>query len=176
MQKITTYSPDQKRSPFTFFILNKGMNSGKPMEHPCPNCFTFNASTQEEKDHFYWICFGLWQSSSFHQHLIGSVITFIHLHVLNQVICQASEKAQANLGTFQKIEEVLKMLVKHEKRYHRNLLQISEAKKSNFCKLPLISILLPVNHLTLHIKTQFEIISRTFRFVYYTPSNFIEEI
>ncbi|MEI8046230.1 MAG: hypothetical protein WCI92_02525 [Bacteroidota bacterium] len=132
MQKITTYSPDQKRSAFAFFILNKGMNSGKPLEHPCPNCFTFNASTQEEKDHFYWICFGLWQSSSFHQHLIGSVIPFIRLHELNQVINQASEKAQANPGTFQKTVEALKILDRHEKQYHRNLLIISEAKKAIF--------------------------------------------
>ena len=57
MQKITTYSPDQKRSLFAFFILNKGMNSGKPMEHPCPNCFTIIAADQAEKDHFYWIFF-----------------------------------------------------------------------------------------------------------------------
>jgi len=132
MQKITTYSPDQKRSPFAFFILNKGMNSGKPMEHPCPNCFTFNASTQEEKDHFYWICFGLWQSRSFHQHLIGSVIPFIRLHELRQVINQASEKAQGNPANFLKTVEALKILDQHEKHYYHNLLLISEAKKAIF--------------------------------------------
>jgi len=130
MQKITTYSPDQKRSTFAFFILNKGMNSGKPMEHPCSNCFTFNASSQEEKDHFYWICFGLWQSRSFHQHLIGSVIPFIRLHELSQVINKASEKAQASPANFQKTVEALKILNQHEKQYHRNLLLISEAKKA----------------------------------------------
>jgi len=132
MQKITTYSPDQKRSPFAFFILNKGMNSGKPMEHPCPNCFTFNAKSQEEKDHYFWLCFGLWQSSSFHQHLIGSVIPFIRLHELSQVINQASEKTQANLATFHKTVEALKILDQHEKQYHRNLLLIAEAKKAIF--------------------------------------------
>jgi hypothetical protein len=132
MQKITTYSPDQKRTPFAFFILSKGMNSGKPTEHPCPNCFTFNASTQEEKDHFYWICFGLWQSRSFHQHLIGSVIPFLRLNELSQVINQASEKAQASPANFLKTVEALKILDRHEKQYHRNLLLISEAKKAIF--------------------------------------------
>ena len=132
MQKITTYSPDQKRSPFAFFILNKGMNSGKPLEHPCPNCFTFNASTQEEKDHFFWICFGLWQSRSLHPYLNGSVIPFIHLRDLNQVISQASEKAQASPAKFLKTVEALKILDQHEKQYHRNLLLISEAKKAIF--------------------------------------------
>jgi hypothetical protein len=132
MQKITTYSADQKRSAFAFFILNKGMNSGKPLEHPCPNCFTFNAADQAEKDLYYWICFGLWQSRSFHQHLIGSVIPFIRLHELNQVISQASEKAQASPAIFLKTVEALKILDQHEKQYHRNLQLISEAKKAIF--------------------------------------------
>jgi hypothetical protein len=132
MQKITTYSPDQKRSPFAFFILNKGMNSGKPMEQPCPNCFTFNAVDKAEKDHNFWLCFGLWQSRSFHPHLIGSVIPFIRLHDLNQVINQASDIAQTNPAAFQKTVEALKILDQHEKQYHRNLLLISEAKKAIF--------------------------------------------
>jgi hypothetical protein len=132
MQKITTYNPDQVRSPFAFFILNKGMNSGKPMEQPCPNCFTFNATDQTEKDHYYWICFGLWQSRSFHAHLIGSVIPFIRLRELCQVISQASEKAQATPGTFQKTVEALQILDRQEKQFHRNLLLISEAKKAIF--------------------------------------------
>jgi len=132
MQKITTYRADQKRSPFAFFILSKGMNSGKPLEHPCPNCFTFNAADQAEKDHFYWICFGLWQSKTFHPYLNGSVIPFIHLRDLNQVINQASEKAQASPANFQKTVEALKILDQHEKQFHRNLLLISEAKKAIF--------------------------------------------
>ena len=132
MQKIITYTPDQKRSPFAFFILNKGMNSGKPLEHPCPNCFTFNAADQSEKDHYYWLCFGLWQSKSLHPYLNGSVIPFIHLRDLNQVIRQASEKALATPANFQKTVEALKILDQHEKQYHRNLLLISEAKKAIF--------------------------------------------
>jgi hypothetical protein len=108
------------------------MNSGKPLEHPCPNCFTFNAADQAEKDHFYWICFGLWQSKTFHPYLNGSVIPFIHLRNLNQVINQASEKAQANPGTFQKTVEALKILDRQEKLFHRNILLITEAKKAIF--------------------------------------------
>ena len=132
MQKITTYSPDQKRSAFAFFILNKGMNSGKPLEHPCPNCFTFNAADQSEKDHYYWLCFGLWQSKSLHPYLKGSVIPFIHLQDLNQVINQASEKALATPANFLKTVEALKILDQNEKQYHRNLLLIAEAKKAIF--------------------------------------------
>jgi hypothetical protein len=132
MQKITTYSPGQKRSAFAFYILNKGMNSGKPLEHPCPNCFTFNASDQSEKDLYYWICYGLWQSKSLHPYLNGSVIPFIHLRDLKQVINQASEKALATQANFLKTVEAFKILDQHEKQYHRNFLLISEAKKAIF--------------------------------------------
>ncbi len=132
MQKITTYTPGQPCSPFAFFILSKGMNSGKPLEHPCPNCFTFNAADQAEKDHFYCICFGLWQSRSFRPHLIGSVIPFIRLHDLIQVIHHASGKALENPAGFQKTVEALKILDRQEKQYHLNLLLISEAKRAIF--------------------------------------------
>jgi hypothetical protein len=64
--------------------------------------------------------------------LIGSVIPFIRLHELNQVISQASEKAKANLSHFEKTVEALKILDQHEKQYYRNLLLISEAKKAIF--------------------------------------------
>jgi len=132
MQKITTYNPEQTRSPFAFFILNKGMNSGKPLEKSCPNCFTFNASSQEEKELYFWLCFGLWQSKSFHPYLTGSVIPFIRLQDLNQVISQAAEKALASPATFQKSVESLKILDRQEKQFHRNILLIAEAKKAVF--------------------------------------------
>jgi hypothetical protein len=64
--------------------------------------------------------------------LIGSVIPFIRLHELSQVISQASEKAQANPGTFQKTVEALKILDRQEKQFHRNILLIAEAKKAIF--------------------------------------------
>ena len=35
-----------------FFILSKGLNAGKPLTEPCPNCFVFHAETEQEKD-FY---------------------------------------------------------------------------------------------------------------------------
>ena len=108
------------------------MNTGKLMAQPCPNCFNFNAIDQTEKDHYYWLCFGLWQSRSLHLYLSGSVIPFIHLRDLSQVINQASEKAQASPANFLKTVEALKILDQHEKQYHRNLLLISEAKKAIF--------------------------------------------
>lgn len=132
MITITTYNPGKSLPSYTFFILNKGMNSGKPLEKPCPNCFACRAANQEEYDLFYWVCYGLWQSKAFHPYLIGSVIPFIHISDLVKVINHAVEKALANPGSFQKSVDALKLLDQHEKQFHHNLMLISEAKKAIF--------------------------------------------
>jgi hypothetical protein len=134
MHKITTYTSDQKRSSFAFFILNKGMNSGKPLEQPCPNCFTFHASTQEEKDLYYWLCFGMWKAQTFHPYLRGSVIPFIIKSDVSKLIREASAKALEAPGQFSKAVEVLKTLERQEQQFHRNLQLIAEAKKIIFAR------------------------------------------
>ena len=132
MLKITTYSPDQARTSFAFFILNKGINSGKPMERACPNCFTFLASTQEEKDLYYWLCFGMWKAHTFHPYLRGSLIPFIIKSDLVQLIKESSSKALEAPGQFEKAVEAFKILERQEQQFHRNLLLVSEAKKAIF--------------------------------------------
>ena len=134
MLKITTYSPDQSRTSFAFFILNKGMNSGKPMQHPCPNCFTFHASTQEEKDLYYWLCFGMWKAHTFHPYLRGSVIPFIIKSDLVQLIRDAATIALKAPGQFEKAIEAFKIVEHQEQQFHRNLHLIAEAKKIIFAR------------------------------------------
>jgi len=134
MNKINTYNPDQSRSPFAFYILNKGLNSGKPLEQPCPNCFTFHASTQQEKDLYYWLCFGMWKANTFHPYLRGSVIPFIIKSDLVQLIREASAKALEAPGKFNQAVEALKILEHQEQQFHRNLQLIAEAKQIIFAR------------------------------------------
>lgn len=37
--RIKTHRASLTYSEPHFFILNKGLNSGKPLNNPCPNCF-----------------------------------------------------------------------------------------------------------------------------------------
>lgn len=117
--KITTFSPEKKYSGHIFYILNKGNNSGKPMEQPCPNCFVCECETEEEKEQLYWLIFGLWQGKIFHQKLLGSVIPYIRLKCLKEVIqlgikkYQANhEKAKKNITKIQQIENQMKKIMK----------------------------------------------------------------
>lgn len=134
MIKISTYKPESRYPEHAFFILNKGINSGKPLENPCANCYIMHTTTQEERDLFFWLCFGLWKSKSFHEFLIGSVIPFVRIHDVRQMLDQAAEEAKQNLPAFYKKIEAIKILEKHEKQYHDNLLLISEAKKAIFAR------------------------------------------
>ena len=102
------------------------------MEQPCPNCFTFHALTQEEKDLYYWLCFGMWKAHTFHPYLRGSVIPFIIKSDLVHLIREASAKALEAPGQFEKAVEALKILERQEHQFQRNLQLIEEAKKAIF--------------------------------------------
>ena len=115
-----------------FYILSKGMNSGKPLNLPCPNCFVFITETEEDKEFYYWLIFGLWNSKAFHQFLRGSVIPFIIIGELKKCIETGAEEAKANLSKFLEAVKVLKFLDLKEKQFKQNLQLISEAKRAIF--------------------------------------------
>lgn len=130
--QLKSYGRQSDVSGHCFFILNKGMNSGKPLTSPCPNCFVLTASTPAEKDFFYWLCFGLWQSNSFHPFLRGTVIPFIVLDELKQCIREAAAKANESPVQFRKSVELLKFIELKEKQFHENLRLLHDAKRAIF--------------------------------------------
>jgi len=75
--QLSTYSAGQLLYGSCFFILNKGMNSGKPSFSPWRNCFVAQFDSDNELDYAYWICYGLWVTRKLHPFLNGSVIPFI---------------------------------------------------------------------------------------------------
>jgi len=62
------------------FILNKGMNSGKPQKEPFTNSFVILFQNEEDCENVFWIAYSLWKSKFWHQHLVGSVISFLRLN------------------------------------------------------------------------------------------------
>lgn len=132
MYTIKTNSPNLKNGKPHFFILNKGMNSGKPLTIPCPNCYIFTAENEKEKEFYFWLIFGLWKSKAFHFYLRGSVIPFIILRDLNKCIQTGELSAQSDLTGFYKAVEALKILDLTEKQYLKNLQLIKEARRALF--------------------------------------------
>jgi hypothetical protein len=111
-----------------FFILSKGLNAGKPLDKPCPNCFVLFTKSEEERNQLYWLCFGLWQGDFFRPFLTGSVIPFIRLDDLKTVINEALSKI--NSTEFEKSISVMQDLQKHQENISKQLELIRQTKKS----------------------------------------------
>ncbi|MBY0435098.1 MAG: hypothetical protein K2U26_13400 [Cyclobacteriaceae bacterium] len=111
-----------------FFILSKGLNAGKPLGKPCPNCFVLFAKSEEERNQLYWLCYGLWQGNFFRPFLTGSVIPFIKLGDLKTVIAEALSKI--DLNEFEKSISMMQGLQNHQENISKQLELIRQAKKS----------------------------------------------
>lgn len=90
---ITTYRG--KSADKSFYVLNKGINSGKPMEQPCANCFVVTC-TDDNLEYWFWLTWGLWKSKSFHPLLRGSVIEFITVDDYRNTIRDTQRKVNDN--------------------------------------------------------------------------------
>lgn len=115
-----------------FFVLCKGLNSGKPLEKCCPNCFVITVNNQEEKEFLYWLCWGLWQSKKFHHLHTGSVIPFVRLHEFKLYLKEQAAIAFAEKEQYNKNVKALQQLEALEKNYKQNLLLIQDAKRAIF--------------------------------------------
>jgi hypothetical protein len=52
--QLKTFNKNFNYEGHYFFILNKGLNSGKPLKNACANCFICLADSEEEKEQLYW--------------------------------------------------------------------------------------------------------------------------
>jgi len=119
------------------YILNKGLNSGKPLNEPCPNCFVLIFSDQKEKDSYYWLAYSLWKSKFWHQHLVGSVIPFLRIHDFKK---EFNSKTTVMLNEHEehvKNVQALRLLEQKETQFHKNLSLINDLRKvilQRYCK------------------------------------------
>ena len=130
--QVKSYSPKNEVLNHSIYILCKGLNSGKPLKIPCPNCFVITVKTDEEKEFLYWLCWGLWQSKKFHYFLTGSVIPFIRLHEFKGFLKEQAATAFEEKEQYNKNVKALQMLEEKEKQFKQNLLLIQDAKKAIF--------------------------------------------
>jgi hypothetical protein len=80
------YSPGHALSAHSFYVLCKGLNSGKPLNLPTANCFEIQCKDADHSADMFWLCFSLWQTKSFEPLLRGSVIPFLTIKDFKKVI------------------------------------------------------------------------------------------
>ncbi|NGF77379.1 hypothetical protein G5B10_15940 [Fluviicola sp. SGL-29] len=127
--KIFTYNPKNQKSEFEFYALSKGLNSGKPLDSPCPNCFVISCRNVEELDVYRSLLFGLWQTKSFHQFLIGSVIPYIRISDFKNFVFEQASHLKGKEKAFKKDVQNSKVLEQKERQLYEQLRLISELKR-----------------------------------------------
>jgi len=109
-QKLKTYRDGEMIPAHSFFILNKGLNSGRPSLSPCANCYIYTAPDEDERNRYYWISYALWATGKYRQYLVGSVIPFIRIDDTWQLLDLASGAEQNQGQQFSSGIEILYQL------------------------------------------------------------------
>ncbi|WP_417266101.1 DUF6943 family protein [Brumimicrobium sp.] len=127
--KMITYREGGVYTGPHFFILNKGLNSGKPLKKPCPNCFVISCNSESEKESLYWIVYSLHQGKRFQIALVGSVIPFIRKNDLMEIIYQAQRIMINKPNAVQNTVSSLLKLEQQEESYKRIQISIKQLKQ-----------------------------------------------
>lgn len=123
---VKTHRKDTVYAKPHLFILNKGMNSGKPQKFPFTNSFVLIFQTDEDRETAYWITLSLWKSNFCHQHLIGSVIPFLRLPEFKKELFHKLTDLAQDQEQHQKNMAALQLLELKEKQFHENLNLIND--------------------------------------------------
>ena len=132
--KIKTHKSGKSYNQPHFFILNKGLNSGKPFKHYVCNSFVFLADDENEKEFFYFLLLGLWELRFFRKHLIGSVIDYIRLGDLIDVIEQTLNAVNTGNRSFSDVQNSLAQIEALKTNLQTQLDYLMQLRKSLFYK------------------------------------------
>ena len=120
-----------------FFILNKGLNSGKPSKEHFTNSYVLTFETEQDCDNYYWIAYSLWQSKFWHRNLVGSVIPFLRICDFTREFSTKADEALSDFVQHQKDVQALQLLESKEKQFHQNINLINDLRRvilHRYCK------------------------------------------
>lgn len=126
---IKSHKVDTNYNKPHFFILNKGMNSGKPQKEPFTNSFVVIFDNENDCENIFWVAYSLWKSKFWHQHLVGSVISFLRLPDFKKEFFSKSFQLMEEYESHLKHVEALKLLAQKEKQFHDNINLINDIRR-----------------------------------------------
>ncbi|MFV8271346.1 DUF6943 family protein [Flavobacterium sp. GT2N3] len=130
-QKNNVYKGNQ------IFILNKGMNSGKPQKEPFTNSFVILFQNEEDADTVYWLAYSLWKAKFWHQSLVGSVIPFLRIDDFKIDFNSKVNEMLQEHELHKKQVQALRLLEQKEDQFQKNIVLISEMRRvilMRYCK------------------------------------------
>ena len=134
---IKTHRKDTVYTKPHLFILNKGMNSGKPQKEQFTNSFVVIFQNEEDCESIYFVAYSLWQTKFWHPYLVGSVIPFLRLPDFSKEFNPQASLMMVEHEQHLKNVEALKLLEKKEKQYKEDILLINDIRKAilyRYCK------------------------------------------
>jgi len=127
---IKTHRKDTLYTKPHLFILNKGMNSGKPQKEPFTNSFVVIFEKDEDCENIFFIAYSLWQTKFWHPFLIGSVIPFLRLPEFKKAFNPQSSLMMVEHEQHLKNVAALKLLQQKENQRKEELLLINDLRKA----------------------------------------------
>lgn len=134
---IKTHRKDTNYAKPHLFILNKGLNSGKPQKEPFTNSFVIIFQHEEDSENYYFIAYSLWQARFWHQFLCGSVIPFLRLPDFKHEFSPRAKAIMVEHEQHQKNITALKLLEQKEKQFQENINLINDLRRViiyRYCK------------------------------------------
>ncbi|MHB0756827.1 DUF6943 family protein [Polaribacter sp. M15] len=113
--ELKTHKSGRTYSNPHFFILNKGLNSGKPLSNPCPNCFVVIASTEKAKNTLFHLSMMLQIGGFYAYFLKGSVIPFISVDDCRNTLKKGLKSSGNITNQMQKLIKVVEVINRKEK-------------------------------------------------------------
>ncbi|PWA05101.1 hypothetical protein DB895_08245 [Flavobacterium psychrotolerans] len=126
---IKTHHKDTLYTKPHLFILNKGMNSGKPQKEPFTNSFVVIFQNEEDCESIYFVAYSLWKTKFWHPFLVGSVIPFLRLPDFSKEFNPKASFMMQEHEEHQKNVAALKLLEQKEKQFHENINLINDLRR-----------------------------------------------
>lgn len=128
--KVQQYNSKKHYPAFTVFALCKGLNSGKPLEKPSPNCFAILCQDEKQKEFYKSLLYGLWISKAFHQILVGSVIEFIRINDFKKLVAESADRLRLRQTDFEDDLKKIRSYEELEKQYLIQAALLSDLKRA----------------------------------------------
>lgn len=132
--KIKTHKSGKMYNQPHFFILNKGLNSGKPFRHYVCNSFVFLADNNDERDFYYFTLLGIWELRLLRPYLKGSVIEYVRLGDVIDVLDETLNAVNTGNRSFTDVQNSLAQIEALQSNLQLQLSQLMQLRKALFHK------------------------------------------
>ncbi|MGY6648035.1 DUF6943 family protein [Wenyingzhuangia sp. IMCC45574] len=129
--EIKTHRKGNEYQKPYFFILNKGLNSGKSLVEPCPNCYVVLTDLESDRNTLFHLSLMLQIGGFYKPNLKGSVILFITIKDCSNTLKNGLNNTTNS--SFQSILQVVSEIHQNELKY-KDLLKKMEALKVGFIR------------------------------------------